>query len=192
MTTTSLNRRNLLTAGTAALATGAALAATRANATPAGRFADKTVVITGATSGIGRVTAEAFAEEGAHVFFCGRREALGAEVEAGIKAKGGNATYIRADVRKRDELVAFINQAAERTGKIDIAFNNAGIGQPFVGMEDVTTDNYSDMIATNLTGKFDAVVAEVPHMAEGGTIINTSSIFGSHVTPKTPMVSIRD
>lgn len=180
---TDLSRRAMLTTGLSAAAavavgTVAASSASAQSQTASKRFSNQTVVITGATSGIGRVTAEAFAEEGANVFFCGRREALGAEVEAGIKAKGGKATYIKADVRNKAELTRFIDAAAARTGTIDVAFNNAGIGQPFVDMASVSADNYTEMLATNLTGKYDAMVAEMPHMAEGGSIINTSSIFG--------------
>src|SRR6516165_428000 len=71
------------------------------------RFEGKVVLITGATSGIGRAAALAFAAEGAKVAFCGRRENLGRQVEAQIKAQGGEATYIRADVRQESSVRAF-------------------------------------------------------------------------------------
>lgn len=64
-----------------------------------GRFANKVVLITGATSGIGMVSAKEFAQEGAKVFFCGRRENLGKKVEGEIKSAGGEATYMQADIR---------------------------------------------------------------------------------------------
>jgi NAD(P)-dependent dehydrogenase (short-subunit alcohol dehydrogenase family) len=179
MTTT---RRTLITGLAAAATTVAATAAATAQTAPrpAGRFAGKLVVVTGATSGIGRVTAEAFAREGARVVFNGRREQLGREVEAGIRAAGGEAHYIRNDVRDPAALKRFIDEAARLgNGRIDIAFNNAGIGQPFVPMGEVTRENYDDMFATNVAGKFNAMAFEIPHMAaQGGAIINMSSIFG--------------
>lgn len=114
MSNDRLNRRNLLTgAAIATVATAAAAGLARANtaprANPQGRFAGKVVLITGATSGIGRVSAEEFAREGAKVAFCGRREALGREVEAGIKAFGGDARYFRADVRDPVQVKAFVD-----------------------------------------------------------------------------------
>jgi NADPH:quinone reductase-like Zn-dependent oxidoreductase len=77
------------------------------------RFPGKVVLITGATSGIGRAAAVAFAAEGAKVAFCGRRENLGHQVEAQIKAQGGEATYIRADVRQESSVRAFVDEVVE-------------------------------------------------------------------------------
>lgn len=102
-----------------------------------GRFADKVVAITGATSGIGKTTAEAFAREGAKVMFCGRREAIGREVEAGIRRFGGEATYMRCDVRDAAQVQAFIDAAVEKHGRLDIAFNNAGIANPPMPIEEL-------------------------------------------------------
>jgi NAD(P)-dependent dehydrogenase (short-subunit alcohol dehydrogenase family) len=181
MSNETLNRRNLITgAAVAGLATAAVIGAASANTPKAtGRFAGKVVLITGGTSGIGRVTAEEFAKEGAKVAFCGRREALGREVEAGIRKAGGEATYYKVDVRNAAEVTAFVDATIAKYGKLDIAFNNAGIGQPFVEMNDVKADIYADMFATNVHGKYNAMTAEIPHMtANGGVIINMSSIFG--------------
>ncbi|MBN8534424.1 MAG: SDR family oxidoreductase [Rhizobiales bacterium] len=183
MSNDRLNRRNLLTGAVLAAAAttvsaGIAAANTAPRANTNGRFAGKVVVITGATAGIGRVTAEEFAREGAKVAFCGRREALGREVEAGIRASGGEAKYFKADVRNPAEVKAFIDGAVAHYGKLDIAFNNAGIGQPFVEIGAVTPENYADMFATNVTGKWLAMQAEIPHMKASASIINMSSIFG--------------
>src|SRR3979490_1553721 len=91
------------------------------------RFEGKVVAITGATSGIGRAAALAFAAEGGKVAFCGRRVDLGQEVEREIRSAGGAALYVKADVLVEDEVQAFIDRAASTYGRLDVAFNNAGI-----------------------------------------------------------------
>jgi hypothetical protein len=119
----ALSRRSLLIGGAGATAAGVAglaagIGVGRHAVPPAPgamsarqRFAGKVVVITGATSGIGRAAAIAFAREGAKVAFCGRREALGHEVEQEIRGKGGTACYLRADVRIEAEVRRFIDEA---------------------------------------------------------------------------------
>src|SRR5215470_7080825 len=91
------------------------------------RFEDKVVIVTGATSGIGRAAALAFAAEGAKVGFCGRREQLGRAVEQEIRAAGGEATYVRADVLIEEDVRAFVDGVAKAYGRLDVAFDNAGI-----------------------------------------------------------------
>jgi NADPH:quinone reductase-like Zn-dependent oxidoreductase len=132
------NRRHVLTALTGAAtgavvgaAGGAALAATRRPATVQiegrQRFRDKVVLITGATSGIGAAAAKMFAAEGGKVAFCGRREDRGAQVEREIRAQGGEAHYIRADVRVEDDVERFIDGVVQLHGGLDVCFNNAGL-----------------------------------------------------------------
>jgi NAD(P)-dependent dehydrogenase (short-subunit alcohol dehydrogenase family) len=82
-------------------------------------------------------------------------------------------------VRNAAEVKAFVDAAVAKYGKLNIAFNNAGIGQPFVEMAEVKADIYADMFATNVHGKYTAMTAEIPHMsANGGASINMSSILG--------------
>lgn len=167
-------------AGVAGLAGGLALGtaprAPRAVARGSARFADKVVLITGATSGIGRAAAKAFAAEGAKVAFCGRREQLGRDVEAEIRWDGGEATYIRADVRDERDVEAFVAAAVARYGRLDIAFNNAGITleKP---LHELTAAEFDDVSHTNLRGAFLAIKYEVPHMIAGGggSIVVTAS-----------------
>lgn len=172
----NLNRRTILTAAAAA---GLAMAAP-AHAQARG----KVVLITGGTSGIGKATAEAFAAQGAKVGFCGRREQLGRQVEHEIRKAGGEATYIRADVRKPDEVKAFVDAVAVRYGGLDIAFNNAGIGASGMPHE-LTLEQWDDVMDTNARGVFLAIKYEIPHMLKAGhgVIICTSSTAAEQARP---------
>ncbi|MBD2776023.1 SDR family oxidoreductase [Iningainema sp. BLCCT55] len=144
-----------------------------------GKFAGKVVLITGATSGIGEGTAYAFAKEGAKVFFCGRRENMGKQVEGKIKSFGGEATYMRADVRNEVDVKAFIDNCVKKYGRIDIAFNNAGIVNPeFVKIHEQKTEDFLDVMNTNALGIFLSMKYEIPYMLKqgAGVIINTASV----------------
>jgi NAD(P)-dependent dehydrogenase (short-subunit alcohol dehydrogenase family) len=140
------------------------------------RFEGKVVLVTGATSGIGRAAAKAFAAEGARVGFCGRREALGKAVEHEIREAGGEATYVRADVLQEDQIRAFVDRVCDGYGRLDVAFNNAGITieRP---LHEYTVDEWDRVVQTNLRGVFIAMKYEIPRMLEtgGGIILVTSS-----------------
>lgn len=157
-------------------------------ANPNGRFANKVVLITGATSGIGRATAQEFAREGARVFFCGRRENLGTQVEAEIRNAGGEATYLRSDVRDPNQVKAFVDACVQQYGRIDIAFNNAGVSLPPTDFKDTDDAAWMDMFTTNVSGIFYAMKNEIPVMEAqgGGVIINTSSAFGLKAAARIP------
>jgi NAD(P)-dependent dehydrogenase (short-subunit alcohol dehydrogenase family) len=140
------------------------------------RFVDKVVLITGATSGIGRAAAIQFAHEGGKVGFCGRRESLGAEVEREIRAAGGEATYVKADVRNAEEVRAFVDQIVNHYGGLDVCFNNAGITvqKP---LHEYTDQEWDDVVNTDLRGNFLALKYEIPHLLNrgGGVVVVTSS-----------------
>jgi NAD(P)-dependent dehydrogenase (short-subunit alcohol dehydrogenase family) len=152
---------------------------------PQGEFADQVVLITGATSGIGATAARSFAMAGAKVHFCGRRENLGNQLAASITAAGGKATYQRADVRNETDVKAFVDECVRRYGRIDIAFNNAGIDRPPAPLADTTVEVWDDVMNTNIRGIFLAMKYEIPQMLKqgGGSIVNTSSIGGSKAFP---------
>ncbi|MFE3799889.1 SDR family NAD(P)-dependent oxidoreductase [Nocardia tengchongensis] len=169
----------LVTGAAAGLAGGVALgsAANPPQLQPsARRFQNKVVVITDATSGIGAAAARLFAAEGARVAFCGRRVDRGRAVERDIRAAGGEATYIHADVLIESDVRDFIDTAAQRYGGLDVAFNNAGITiqKP---LHEYTADEFDRVLSTNLRGTFLAMKYEVPHLIRGGggTIVVTAS-----------------
>jgi NAD(P)-dependent dehydrogenase (short-subunit alcohol dehydrogenase family) len=141
------------------------------------RFAGKVVLITGATSGIGRATAEAFAAEGAKVGFCGRREDRGRQVEQQIRARGHEASYLRADVRVEDQVVKFADGVASRYGRLDIVFSNAGVHH-ISPVHKTTTAQWEDVLNTNLRGAYFTLKHTIPHLisAGGGNIVLTASI----------------
>jgi NAD(P)-dependent dehydrogenase (short-subunit alcohol dehydrogenase family) len=191
------NRRQFITQ---TLATGASLAmlggfgtTARANtqkapqpaagkANPNGRFAGKVVLITGATSGIGEATARAFAMEGAKVFFNGRRENLGKKLEAEIRERGGDATYMKSDVRHEEQVRAFVEGCIEKYKRIDIAFNNAGTIAPPKPIAEFSLDDWQNVIATNATGVLLSMKYEIAQMLKqgGGVIVNNASV-SAHV-----------
>ncbi|MFI6173148.1 SDR family NAD(P)-dependent oxidoreductase [Nocardia sp. NPDC051052] len=184
------SRRRLL--GTMAAASGLAVGAAAGLAggvalgansnpprfTPAAvrRFEGKTVLITGATSGIGAAAAHLFAAEGGRVAFCGRREERGRAVEREIRAAGGEATYIRADVLVEDDVRDFVDATVKTYGGLDVAFNNAGITVQ-KKLHEYSTAEFDRVLNTNLRGTFLAMKYEVPHLLRrgGGTIVVTSS-----------------
>lgn len=189
-----ITRRQILTVGSvgvagvaSAIAAGQAQANTQKPVAPLsgkanseGKFKDKVVLITGATSGIGKATAYAFAKEGAKVFFCGRRANLGDANVREIQAFGGEAAYMQADVRNEDDVRNFINACVKKYGRIDIALNNAGIESPPKSIAELSLAEWNNVIATNVTGVFLSMKYEIPHMLRqgGGIIINTASVGG--------------
>src|SRR6201993_120990 len=142
-------------------------------------YTNKTVLITGGTSGIGKVTAIAFANAGAKVVLTGRREKEGAEVVAEIKKTGGTASFVRADVSKDADIVKAIDFVAATYGRLDVAFNNAGV-EMLGPLDQVTEEQYRSTFDINVWGVLNSMKHEIPAMLKtgGGAIVNTSSVAG--------------
>ena len=144
------------------------------------RLANKIAVVTGASSGIGRITAKLFAAEGAKVVVGARRDAELASLVAEIEAEGGAAAALAGDVRSEDYAKALVALAVERFGRLDIAFNNAGtIGEagPSTGVSEA---GWNEAIAINLTASFLGAKHQIAEMLKhgGGSVIFTSTFVG--------------
>src|ERR1700748_2703719 len=146
----------------------------------------KIALVTGGASGIGRATAVAMAREGARVAVADRSEESAAATVALINAAGGQAVAIGGDVTNEADVSAMVARTVAAFGKIDCAFNNAGISGRAVGpvgqkTHEMSRESFDGMLAVNLTGVFLCMKHEIAQMLKqgsGGSIVNTSSIAG--------------
>lgn len=143
------------------------------------RLDGKVALITGGTSGIGSATAIRFAKEGAKVAITGRNVEHGDQVVAEITEAGGEAIFIRADVRIAEDCRHAVEQTLERFGRIDVLFNNAGVFHPKT-VPECTEEEWDETIDSSLKGAFLMSKYTLPSMIEqgGGSIIHTSSGWG--------------
>lgn len=143
-------------------------------------FAGKVALVTGASMGIGEATARAFAREGAQVVVSDV-DPRGEAVVAHIVRDGGAARFVRADVSKPAEVRALIDATVSAYGRLDVAFNNAGIGGEQAATVDLTEDGWAKTISVNLSGVFYCMKYELAQMQKqgGGAIVNNASILGT-------------
>ena len=151
-----------------------------------GDLANKVAIITGATSGIGQDTAVLFAEQGAKVVLAGRREKEGADVLAQVRKAGGDGIFVKTDVAKAADVERLVKTAVDKFGRLDVAFNNAGIEGNWKPIIDLSEQEWDDVIDINLKGVWLCLKYEIRQMlqqATGGTIVNMSSVAGLMGTP---------
>ncbi|MBC7997784.1 MAG: SDR family oxidoreductase [Leptolyngbya sp.] len=143
-------------------------------------FFRKVAVVTGGTSGIGKAAAITLAQAGANVVVAGRRQAEGEETIRQIQAIGGDGFFVATDVSEEADVQALIEKTMARYGRLDIAFNNAGVDQETTPLPEQTEATYDRIMDINVKGVWLSLKHEIPAMLKngGGAIVNTSSGLG--------------
>ena len=147
------------------------------------RFTDQVVLITGGGGGIGRATALAFANEGARVAVAGRTEAALVETVREVEAGGGRAFAVTADVTQVGDAAALVETVVGRAGRLDIAFNNAGVLGSLAPMGELDPEAWQTVLNGNLTSAWLCMRYEIAQMRKqegGGAIVNMASNVGAH------------
>ena len=144
---------------------------------------NKVTLVTGGTTGIGRDTAVLFAKSGAKVVVSGRRETEGHETIDLIRAAGGDGLFVKSDVSKSSDVQSLVQKTVEKFGRLDIAFNNAGIEGKWVPLIEQSLEDWDAVIDINLKGTWLCLKYEIQQMLKqgsgsGGTIVNMSSVAG--------------
>jgi 3-oxoacyl-[acyl-carrier protein] reductase len=149
------------------------------------KLSNKVALITGSGSGIGRASAILFSQEGANISVADIDEKGGQQTVDLIKQKGGSAIFVQADVTRANDTERMIKTTADHYGKLDILFNNAGIGMPFMPIEQIEESLWHRIMDINVKGIFLGCKYAIPAMKRqgGGVIINTASISGVRPRP---------
>lgn len=148
------------------------------------RFEGRVALVTGASSGIGKVTAQVFAREGARVVVTtGTNVKGGEETVRLIRSAGGEASFVRCDVSREDEVESMVRKCVELYGRLDVAFNNAGVGPdgaryPVAPVSEYPEEAWRRMLDINLTGVFHCLKFEIRQMLrqKSGAIVNNASV----------------
>lgn len=149
-----------------------------------GRLANKIALITGADSGIGRAVAIAFAREGADVAVSYLDEHEDAkETARWVEAAGRQCLLLPGDLGNADHCTAIVNDTVEKFGRIDVLVNNAAFQMTYQSLEDIPDEDWVKTFNVNITAMFRICKAALPHMAEGSSIINTSSVNSDMPNP---------
>ncbi|MCH8911206.1 MAG: glucose 1-dehydrogenase [Chloroflexi bacterium] len=145
-----------------------------------GIFDGKVALVTGANAGIGLAAARDFANKGASVVIAARREAEGTAAAEQIVSEGGNAIFVKTDVADEAQVKNMVEQTVSAFGRLDYAFNNAGVLGEFSNFVDGTAENFTNVMDINVTGVFLCMKYEILAMLNngGGAIVNNSSMVG--------------
>lgn len=148
------------------------------------RFKEKVVIVTGASSGIGKELAIKFAMEGARVVLSARREEKLKEISEGINKMGGKSIFVKSDVSEREDVKKLYQRALEEFSRVDILVNNAGVGL-YGEVEKLDDDSLLKIFRTNVFGPLYCIQEAIPIMKRqgGGHIVNISSVAGRRAMP---------
>ncbi|WP_136603376.1 SDR family oxidoreductase [Salinigranum halophilum] len=148
----------------------------------------RSVLVTGASSGIGEATAHAFAEEGAAVALAARRESrLDTLADELTDAHGVSTATLPTDIREQEQVQRMVDEAVDAFGSLDVVVNNAGLGRGS-DVESLSTDQYRQMMATNTDGSFFTTRAAIPHLTESaGNLVFVGSFAGQYPRPFNPV-----
>ena len=140
----------------------------------------KVALVTGGTSGIGRATAIAFGAAGAKVVFSGRRDAEGEKTAKLIRETGADCLYVHADASKEEDIKALVQKTVATHGRLDYAFNNAGVESPGKPLHEQSIEEFDNLMAINVRGLFLCMKYEIQQMLTqgSGVIVNNSSRAG--------------
>ena len=149
---------------------------------------NKVALITGASSGIGRAVALVCAREGAKIVVSDINAEAGEETAVLVRAQGGDAIFVSADVGKPEHSKVLVERAVAHYGRVDIACNNAGIGGPTAATADYPIDGWAQVININLSGVFYGMQQQIAAMLKngGGAIVNVASVLGAVAFARSP------
>lgn len=140
---------------------------------------DKVALVTGGTSGIGRATAIALGAAGATVVFSGRRDAEGEKTAKLIRETGAECLYVHSDASNEEDIKALVRHTVATYGRLDCAFNNAGVESPVKPLHEQSIEEFDNLMAINVRGVFLCMKYEIQQMLTqgSGAIVNTSSVL---------------
>ena len=149
----------------------------------------KVAIITGGSSGIGRATAVALAKQGVKIAIAARRAKEGEETVRLVKEAGSDGVFVKTDVANEDDVKSLVEKTAKTYGRLDYAFNNAGIEETMTPLVDQTSDIFNQIMNVNVKGVWLGMKYEIPQMIRngGGAIVNTSSGAGVIGIPQMPI-----
>jgi NAD(P)-dependent dehydrogenase (short-subunit alcohol dehydrogenase family) len=149
----------------------------------------KVAIITGSSSGIGRATAVALAKQGVKIAIAARRAIEGEETVRLVKEAGSDGIFVKTDVANEDDVRSLVEKTAKTYGRLNYAFNNAGIGETMTSLVEQTSNVFDQIMNVNVKGVWLCMKYEIPEMIRtgGGSIVNMSSIAGVMGFPQLPI-----